>query len=319
MTHSDLISRRGVPTAILFCIGLVAAEALLTIGAAAFFRQMNTDIPPGLLADMMAGANQAQEAGRAIHGRLTWIASVVFVIFVSAGAIIFAVTKILKEDQPLRGRILVVMVSLILVFAFIATRSDVSRELLQEPVLIPTIGSFPVGGIEIDSFAAIRRLANALVAGATVAVVLALAVRSSLGLVVAANRRGRLSIHDRLADVRQLLVAGALILVSVIITMTAWLNWPTAGLAPDSLAYRTVVEIGEGVGLYWGTVFSLTLVLAYVPCLAYINRIASRAADNTQDAEEPVTAAMGRPAKAVQDVVALVSPFVSALLPVFLA
>ena len=319
MTETDPIARRGVPTAILFCVGLVAAEALLTLGAAVFFRQMNTDIPPDLLAGMVTDANQDQEGDRAIHARLAWIASVVFVVFVSAGAMIFAVTKVLKEDQPLRGRLLLVMGSLIFVFALIATRSDVSRELLQEPVLIPTIASFPVGGIEIETFAAIRRLANALVAGATVAVVLALAVRSSLGLVMAANRRGRLSIHDRLTDVRQLLVAGALILVSVIITMTAWLNWPTAGLAPDSPAYRTIVEIGEGVGLYWGTVFSLTLVLAYLPCVAYINRIAATAADRTREAEMPVAAAGSRQTKALQDLVALVSPFVSALLPVFLA
>ena len=59
--------------------------------------------------------------------------------------------------------------------------------------------------------------------------------------------------------------------------------------------------------------FSLCLVLAYLPCIAYLKHLAAGDADALAEGAEG-----GRQVKLLQDVVALLSPFISALVPVFL-
>ena len=154
---------------------------------------------------------------------------------------------------------------------------------------------------------------NALFSAATVALVLALATRAGIGATQEAMQGRPLALRDRFADLHELLLAAAAVLVSIVITMAAWLTWPTAGLAEDSLAFVTITHLGQGVGFYWGSVFSLCLVLAYLPSVAYLKHLAA------SDAE--ALAAGGdssRGAKLLQDVAALLSPLVSALVPVFL-
>lgn len=316
MTGLRLPSDRHVRSAILFCAGLVLAELLLTTGSATFFAYLNADIPAGLLHGELHTIDPVQAHAEAIHARLTWLASVVFAVFASVAATIVAMTKILKEPKPLGWRLAAVTTTLIFLCALVATRWDVSRELLSNPVLAPTIGRFPVGGIDLASFAAIRRVVNALVAAATVAVVLALAVRSSLGLALEGERGRPASVAARSTDLHQLLLAGAAVLVAVVVTMAAWLNWPTAGLDKASPAYHAIVVIAEGVGLYWGAVFSLSLVLAYLPCVAFLNHLTAVA---SEQGEALSLEAGTRQLRSLLDLVALVSPFVSALIPVFLA
>lgn len=314
----------------MFAVGLLAGELLLTLGAKIFFQCANdasfsacmnpfathdgvANIPAGLLHGLLPDLTAPGVAGEAVHARLVWIASVVLVVFVSVAATIFAVTTILKERSLPRGPTLAFLLVLIFVCALIAMRSDVSRELLEAAVLKPTIGSYRVGGFDLHAFAVVRQVANALISGATVAIVAALTVRAALGPALDVQAGRKLMAAARFADLRRLLIVGAALLVSVLVTMAAWLNWPTAGLPKDSEAWRLIVDIAEGVGLYWGLVFSLSLVLAYLPCVIWLRHLLA--------AQGPTDPAAGGTAQAsikvMQDVIALLSPFVSALLPLF--
>lgn len=313
MTETPAAGDRRLQPTLVFAAFLVAGEVALITGSAGFFRAMNADIPDDLLAGLLPDPADPILRAEALHARLAWIVSVVVAIFASVGATVLALTKIMKEAEPLRRRLLFAVTGLSLVTAAVATISDVSREILQQPVLEPTIGSMTVGGIDVaGTFAGIRQVVNALFSAATVALVLALAARASIGPTHAAMEGRDLALKERFADLRELLLAAAAVLVSLVVTMVAWLAWPTAGLGDESLAFITINHIGQGVGLYWGTVFSLCLVLAYLPCIAYLKHLAKGSPD---------TAAGGapeRPVKMLQDVVALLSPFISALVPVFL-
>jgi len=312
MTEVPITDRR-LQLAVLISTAVVAAEFVLLLAAVAFFRAMNADIPDNLLADLLPDPADPRLHGEALHARLAWMASVAFALFASAVAIILAATKILKELEPLRRRMLYVLAVLVLLAASVATVSDVSLEVLRRPLLEPTLERYQVGSIAVTTtFAYIRRLVNALFAAAAVAVVLALLTRSCLGPTMAATRGAELSLKERFADLHVLLIAAAAMLVSIVITMAAWLAWPTAGLAKDSDGFHLVAEIARGVGSYWGTVFTLILVLAYLPCVGYLRHIAATSQD-------PAAAgAGGQEVKLLQDAVALLSPFISALLPVFL-
>ncbi len=314
MTNAPAPADRRLTRPLLFAAFLVAGEVALLIGAAAFFRAMNADIPDNLLAGLLPAADDPTLRAEALHARLAWIVSVVFAIFASAGATLLALTKIMKEAEPLRRWLLIAVAALAFVTAIVASGSDVSREVLQNPVLEPTLGSWTVGGIKVTTtFATIRQVVNALFSAATVALVLALASRAAIGATQDLNQGRPLSSRERHADLHELLLAAAAVLVSIVITMAAWLTWPTAGLADDSAAFVTIDHLAQGVGLYWGGVFSLSLVLAYLPCVAYLKHLEGRDAAETAEA-----GAGGRQVKLLQDVVALLSPFISALVPVFL-
>ncbi len=314
MTKALSLADRRLQKALLFAVLLVAGEILLITGSADFFRAMNADIPANLLAGLLPAADDPTLRAEALHARLAWIVSVVFAIFASVGATLLAVTKILKEEAPLRRWLLIAVVALAFVTALVATSSDVSREVLQAPVLEPTLGRLAVGGIDVaTTFTEIRQLVNALFSAATVALVLALATRSGIGATQEVMQGRRLSLRERFADLHELLLAAAAVLVSIVITMAAWLTWPTAGLAEDSVAFATITHIGQGVGLYWGTVFTLCLVLAYLPCVAYLKHLAAGDAEALAESGES-----RRGAKLLQDVAALLSPLISALVPVFL-
>ncbi|MGD1879503.1 MAG: hypothetical protein ACFB13_18635 [Kiloniellaceae bacterium] len=314
MTDPHPLADRRTQKALLFTAFLVAGEVLLITGSAGFFRAMNGDIPADLLTGLLPDPADPALRAEALHGRLAWIVSVVVALFASVGATLLAVTKILKEAPPLRGWLLIAVAVLALVTAYVASLSDVSREILQRPVLEPTLGSFAVGGIDIaGSFAKIRQLVNALFSAATVALVVALAARAAVGPTQAAMQGEALNLRERFADLHELLLGAAAVLISIVVTMAAWLTWPTAGLADDSAAFGLIMHLARGIGLYWGTVFSLCLVLAYLPCVAYLKQLAAGDAAALAEAGNG-----GKQIKLVQDVVALLSPFVSALIPVFL-
>ena len=311
---TDAATARRLTKPLLFAALLVAGEVALITGSAAFFRAMNADIPDNLLEGLLPGVDDPTLRAEALHARLAWIVSVVFAIFASVGATVLALTKIMKEAEPLRRWLLIAVAGLAFVTALVASGSDVSREVLQKPVLLPTLGSWTVGGIEVaGTFAGIRQVVNALFSAATVALVLALASRAAIGATQELNQGRPLTWRERHADLHELLLAAAAVLVSIVITMAAWLTWPKAGLAHDSSAWLTLDHLAQGVGLYWGGVFSLCLVLAYLPSVAYLKHLEGRQAVETAEA-----GAGGRQVKLLQDVVALLSPFISALVPVLL-
>ncbi len=311
MTIAPASAGPGLTRPLILTGFLVVGEVALITGAAEFFRAMNGDIPADLLSGLLPAADDPTLRAEALHARLAWTVSVVLAIFASTGATLLAVTKIMKEAEPLRRGLLIAVVVLAFATAIVAADSDVSREVLRRPVLQPTLGSWSVGGIDVDgTFATIRQVVNALFSAATVALVLALAARAALGATQELQQGRELKAAERKADLRELLLGAAAVLVSIVITMAAWLTWPKAGLADETAAYLTLDHIAQGVGLYWGGVFSLCLVLAYLPCVAYLKNLEGGAAAGEADG--------GKQVKLLQDVAALLSPFVSALVPVFL-
>ncbi|WP_193367974.1 hypothetical protein [Pelagibius marinus] len=314
MTKAPASVIQGLTRPLILAGFLVAGEVALITGAAEFFRAMNGDIPADLLSGLLPAPDDPTLRAEALHARLAWIVSVVLAIFASIGATLLAVTKIMKEAEPLRRGLLIAVAALAFVTAIVAASSDVSREVLQRPVLEPTLGSWSVGGIAVaTTFTTIRQVVNALFSAATVALVLALAARAALGPTQELQQGRELNAAERKADLRELLLGAAAVLVSIVITMAAWLTWPKAGLADNSAAFVTLDHIAQGIGLYWGGVFSLCLVLAYLPCVAYLKDLEGKGAAAGEAAGDG-----GRQVKLLQDVAALVSPFVSALVPVFL-
>lgn len=314
----------GVPAtrdggrAFLLTVGVVLGNVALTVGAAALFRHFNADIPDDLLRGLLPATQTPAAVGAALHARNLWLASIVVVLIAAVGALFLAVSKVWKEPAPLRGRVLVLLLVAIPPLAAAAALSDVAREVVQAAILEPTIGAYGVGGIPLEAFATLRRIDNAVVAGATVAVVLGIAVRAGLGLeqALAAREPAPDALQDRVRDLHHLLLAGAAILVALVFTMTAWLSWASAGLPEEGGAAAVVEGAAMGIGVYWGTIFTLTLVIAYLPFALYLRQRMAEAA--RAGGAEGLRPRGLRPFETLGDAAALLSPLASALLPLFL-
>lgn len=83
----------------------------------------------------------------------------------------------------------------------------------------------------------------------------------------------------RMRQLNEVLYGGSAILVTGILHMGAWLRWP-ASLIADRPSQEAVLGIALAITIFWGTAFTLMLVVTYVPAAIYIQRGGINQADN---------------------------------------
>jgi hypothetical protein len=79
------------------------------------------------------------------------------------------------------------------------------------------------------------------------------------------------SLVRRMRQLNEVLYGGSAILVTGVLHMGAWLRWP-ASLIADRAAQEAVLGVALAITIFWGTAFTLMLIVTYVPAAVYIAR-----------------------------------------------
>lgn len=75
----------------------------------------------------------------------------------------------------------------------------------------------------------------------------------------------------RMRQLNEVLYGGSAILVTGILHMGAWLRWP-ASLIADRASQESVLGVALAITIFWGTTFTLMLIVTYVPAAVSIAR-----------------------------------------------
>jgi hypothetical protein len=75
----------------------------------------------------------------------------------------------------------------------------------------------------------------------------------------------------QMRHLNEVLYAGSALLVVGILHMGAWLRWP-ASLIPEKLSQEAALGAGLSITMFWGTTFTLMLVVTYLPAAIYLAR-----------------------------------------------
>jgi hypothetical protein len=75
----------------------------------------------------------------------------------------------------------------------------------------------------------------------------------------------------RMRQLNEVLYGGSAILVTGILHMGAWLRWP-ASLIADRASQEAVLGVALAITIFWGTTFTLMLIVTYVPAAVSIAR-----------------------------------------------
>jgi hypothetical protein len=73
----------------------------------------------------------------------------------------------------------------------------------------------------------------------------------------------------RMRQLNEVLYGGSAILVTGILHMGAWLRWP-ASLIADRGSRDAVLGVALAITIFWGTAFTLMLLVTYVPAAVYL-------------------------------------------------
>jgi hypothetical protein len=75
----------------------------------------------------------------------------------------------------------------------------------------------------------------------------------------------------RMRQLNEVLYGGSAILVTGILHMGAWLRWP-ASLIADRVSQEAVLGVALAITIFWGTTFTLMLIVTYVPAAISVAR-----------------------------------------------
>jgi hypothetical protein len=85
----------------------------------------------------------------------------------------------------------------------------------------------------------------------------------------------------RMRQLNEVLYGGSAILVTGILHMGAWLRWP-ASLIADRVSQQAVLGVALAITIFWGTTFTLMLIVTYVPAAISVARQAHRLMETGQ-------------------------------------
>ena len=105
------------------------------------------------------------------------------------------------------------------------------------------------------------------------------------------------SLTQRVRSLRNLLYLGAGFLVTGVLTVSAYMTWPAASFDKGSMATAQILDVATSTATYLGTIFTLMLLVGYVPAfmtlrlraIAVLARDHDHAADEEMSLEEKVT------------------------------
>lgn len=330
LTRSDWLR------AVAFVLGPLAV-ALIAI---AIFRLTNDPFDIGL-AEIGAGAPAffdpaAEDIWALLAGerraRLLWQASILGLVVVSLASIAISLWLIAESTVGRVRRLLLAgLVALTAAMLVVMWGNDVSLEYTRGAILEPTVGralALAGSSFTLDGFELSRKLTNSLSTAATIALVFAIIATTQLRGRAASGASFEQRARRLAGQVRHLhilLYASAAVLVTIILSMGAWLVWPVA-LAGTPETEALLLELVSGIGLFWGTSFTLVLAAAYLPSALTLNaRI--RALQSLEAAQTPAPSSDQRQATLarfglnenvfaqVVRLAAILSPMVTSALP----
>ncbi len=254
--------------------------------AISVFRTTNDDFNIGLIlaaGKSVAGSLDPQADGYwgmlagERRARLLWETSIVCLVVASVAAIVISLWIITASLAGwARSNLLLCLAGMAAVMVAFIWGNDVSLEYTRKAILEPTVGqalSLSKSSFTLDLFELSRKLTNSISTAATVAIVFAIIAATQLQPVPAGNadfeQRAR-HIAGQVHRLHILLYAAAAVLITIVLSMVAWLLWPMALAGTPEIETR-LLDIASGVGLFWGTSFTLILAAAYVPSAMWLN------------------------------------------------
>lgn len=335
------------PTWFRFVLSVIAPLAVALV-AILVFRLTNDPFDIGLNSAAGDGATlllephdegYREQVARERRARLVWQASILCLVVASVAAVAISLRTIFGSlaGKARRTVLLGLAIMVLGMIAFIV-QSDVSLEYTKDAILEPTVGQVlnrsstcrPDGGcFSINRFELSRKVTNGVSTAATVAIVFAIIAATQLSPSLPSDsgfeRRAR-HIARQAHRLHVLLYAAAAVLITVVLSMSAWLLWPVALAATNE--FRTpLLNIAQGIGLFWGTSFTLILAAAYLPSAIWLNGRIRELRSDPQDqgaassSEETGNATMARFGlrqsvfSQVTQLVAILSPMISGALP----
>lgn len=330
-----------------FILSVIAPLAVALI-AIRVFRLTNDPFDIGLISAAGDGAawlldpqaeGYREQLARERRARLLWETTVVCLIVASVAAVAVSLWTIVASlAGKTRNIVLPLLAGMVAVMVVFIWHNDVSLEYTRKVILEPTVGkvlsrssscSQPSGCFTIDRFELSRKFTNSISTAATVAIVFAILAATQLSPALPADasfeRRAR-HIAGQAHRLRILLYAAAVVLITVVLSMAAWLLWPVA-LAATNEIKTPLLSIAQGVGLFWGTSFTLILAAAYLPSAIWLNGCIRGLRANPQDQHTPSPPEETRNAtlarfglrqsvySQVTQLVAILSPMISGALP----
>lgn len=219
------------------------------------------------------------------RARLLWTTSIVCLVVVSLAAIVTSLWITIESVfGGVRRVVLACMATFVLaiVVAVWTVGVDISLRYTRSEILEPTIGQALKAiesGFSLDLFERSRQITNSLSLAATVAIAFAIMAATQLQ----PERAGRSDDFEDQARhlvvqahrLHMLLYVGAAVLIAVVLSMAAWLLWPVA-LADTADLKARLMTVASGLGIFWGTSFTLMLAAAYLPSAIRLNRLIRR-------------------------------------------
>ena len=250
----------------------------MIVAAIAFgvFLSVNTN-PLGKLVEVPTPIGEKLQATE-WQARFLWESTVVLLVVGSIAAIVFSLFIIHHFlETPTRRRVYGFMAGLSALAIFISlTRPDVSLDYTRVAILEPTIGILAnsKGTIfSLQMFEISRMITNSLVSVATLIFSFAMMACTTISSIPPSSTQTddrKIDRHvDQLKAMSDLLYVGTFVLISLVLSMVAWLQWPAALLdSPDEQA--RVTKIAVGLGVFWGMTFTLMLAAAYLPAALFM-------------------------------------------------
>jgi len=263
----------------------VAAPLAVSLIAIVVFRATNNpfDVGLGAAGGEAAGFLDPQSEGywerlaAERRARLLWETSIVALIVASLAAAAISIWIITASlAGAARRNLLVCLLGLVAAMVLFIIRSDVSFEFTKLPVLEPTVGKvleLTEGGFSLERFELSRKITNSLSTAATVAIVFAMVAATQLSPAPVTGADFEERVRHAAAQAHRLhilLYAAAAVLITVVLSMAAWLLWPVA-LAGTTAFQGRLLDIAAGIGLFWGTTFTLILAASYLPSAIWLN------------------------------------------------
>ena len=327
-------SRAGLPAlAALLWAGLPVVAPLVVLGLALLvFETTNDAFRVGLdaaPANGDEGPNWVLVAAER-RARLVWQTSVLLLAVVSLGAVLLSLCLIARSVEGMARRTFYVLLAVAAVIASVTVgHNDISFELMAPHILAPTIGQvLDAGGAHcglaappftLCDFQVSRALTNSLSFSATLATAFAIAALI-FGLSEAADKA---AVQQSILRLQTLLYVAAAVLISVVLSMGAWLQWPAA-LAETPEIKARLLAVATGIGFFWGTAFSLMLAAVYLPAafrLEWLRRdlgpLQAPAPAEKGKGKSGGGAGGGPVFGQMLRMIAILSPMITGLLPIF--
>lgn len=276
----------AVPGFLVLMLAMFLFESSANLTTLDFKRVINSLIkaePPPPAAE---GANEAGQVKKApprpspqvimlteIKARYIWLSTVLLNLIVPLYVSVVCALIIIRAHPPRRLRIVLGTGVALCSSGMILLATQNENHVLYRAVFGFTYLTLQGSGI-IDP--GLLQFAKAVVSFINVlaAITPVVAVLAACSIVAPPIRPDALDpdyLAGRMRQLNEVLYAGSALLVVGILHMGGWLRWPAA-LIPDKMPQESVLGAGLSITMFWGTTFTLMLVVTYLPGAIHLAR-----------------------------------------------